>query len=578
MLLLVLLGKVVTPDPGVACTDHSDCTVLGHKYGCLLYKCTDYTDPSLISCQDQEDCCKGEEGCQDPGKYTCVRTYLPPYPEGFCLLSSSLQPCTSHDTCSDGGGGGGGCCGEWCCPPQYWEQWQNFSCFSHQQCRAWHTGQYCCPDSSCCMSLPDYQDYYSYDYHTMQYSDDSYTTSTQYYDYRNSYGFTDNPFKLGGDTPESEIKSAFKESLTENDTNEDDKIDFFPVKDVFKNIALEKSIEENENESEEVDFVSLHDTSDEEDPDTSPDSTLHYEIVSNTGNPPEDVSEESDTIEGADDDLIKSKHAHWFPTDNVRLTAVAENITEDVKTVDILEESSSLGSLTIEEDLFEPIVGRLNLTESAELINTTSEPVDYEHEDQHFDFGSGTESLADSLNSILESVSISQNMSEAEAGSGLELPEEVIDVHVEHIIGEGSAQTDETEDSVIREGFEITTNPTEYSFINSEQSGNGGVELSGFEEDEVGNIKSVKVKVNVKSVEHLNGENEIVNNELESAEEFVSDIARQIETSEKEFKDIIVEHDIKVASYSGSRQSQQNIIVLCISVLVLSLNSNSFQE
>ena len=57
----------------MACTDHSDCTVLGHRYGCLLYRCADYTDTSMLSCTEQEDCCQ-EEGahCQDDF-YTCVR-------------------------------------------------------------------------------------------------------------------------------------------------------------------------------------------------------------------------------------------------------------------------------------------------------------------------------------------------------------------------------------------------------------------------------------------------------------------------------------------------------------------------
>ena len=168
----------------IACTDHSDCTVLGHKYGCLLYLCTDYTDPMLASCAQQNDC--------DSDQYTCVRTDLPPYPEGFCLLSSSLQQCSSQAMC----GAGHGCCGGWCCPQQYFSQWQNFSCFSHQQCRSWSTGQYCCPDNKCCMSLPDYQEYYSYDYNTHQYYDQGatyyYTDTHQDTDYVANIGDTNN--------------------------------------------------------------------------------------------------------------------------------------------------------------------------------------------------------------------------------------------------------------------------------------------------------------------------------------------------------------------------------------------------
>ena len=78
------------------------------------------------------------------------------------------------------------------------------------------------------MSLPDYEDYYSYDYHTGQYSEDSYTTTLGYYDYQ---GYTDNPFKIGLD---NEDNSAFTEHVTEKEET----LDFFPVKDVFRNIAI----------------------------------------------------------------------------------------------------------------------------------------------------------------------------------------------------------------------------------------------------------------------------------------------------------------------------------------------------
>eukprot|EP00092_Neocalanus_flemingeri_P087349 GFUD01110228.1.p1 GENE.GFUD01110228.1~~GFUD01110228.1.p1 ORF type:complete len:231 (+),score=56.76 GFUD01110228.1:1-693(+) len=177
-------------DPGVACTDHSDCTVLGHRYGCLLYRCADYTDTSLVHCTDQEDCCttEGEDKeCRDGNNHTCVRTYLPPYPDGVCLLSSSLHPCSSQSDCP-GTHGLTDCCGEWCCPTEYYTQWLAFSCFSHLQCRTWSTGQYCCPDSRCCHSLPDYQDYYDYDYDTQQYTTtDTDTTTEGYLHYYGDY-------------------------------------------------------------------------------------------------------------------------------------------------------------------------------------------------------------------------------------------------------------------------------------------------------------------------------------------------------------------------------------------------------
>ena len=69
------------------------------------------------------------------------------------------------------------------------------------------------------MSLPDYEDYYSYDYQTGQYSEDSYTTTLGYYDYQ---GYTDNPFKIGLDNQD---KSAFTEHVTEKEET----LDFFPV-------------------------------------------------------------------------------------------------------------------------------------------------------------------------------------------------------------------------------------------------------------------------------------------------------------------------------------------------------------
>ena len=71
-----MLNMTSLSDTGVACTDHSDCTVLGHRYGCLLYRCTDYTDTRLVHCTEEKDCCAtdGEDTeCVDEHKYTCVR-------------------------------------------------------------------------------------------------------------------------------------------------------------------------------------------------------------------------------------------------------------------------------------------------------------------------------------------------------------------------------------------------------------------------------------------------------------------------------------------------------------------------
>lgn len=559
MMMVMVQVYVVCPDPGVACTDHSDCTVLGHRYGCLLYKCTDYTDPSLLSCQDQEDCCQEDDECQETGMYTCVRTYLPPHPEGFCLLSSTLSPCSSQSSC----GGDQGCCGDWCCPAEYFSQWQNFSCFSHQQCRAWHTGQYCCPDSSCCMSLPDYEDYYSYDYLTGQYSEDSYTTTLGYYDYQ---GYTDNPFKIDLD---NEDNSAFTEHVTEKEET----LDFFPVKDVFRNIAMEQEDEKDlskERESEEVDIVSLHDASEEDESEPSPDSTLHYEIISKTIYPIEDVSERNDSVEETDDIKNSSNIAdiNFFPSEHVLLFAIPENITEAEVTV---EEGSAFESLIVEsEDLHDSSDELLNFTDIADI---TTIPADYEHADQYLDIGSAADITENSKVTEFESVtnSIARDM-----GSGVELPEEALNIHVEQIIGEGLDQTDETVDNVIKEGFEITTNPVDYLFEES-GSGSGDIELSEFDpkEDEVSNIKSVKVKINVKSAEDANANDDLVEHELQLPEEFVSDVTNQNESDGEELK--VSKDEAILASYSGSEMPKYNsIVVLCISLLVLSLNLKCF--
>ena len=38
----------------LGCLDHSDCTVLGYKFGCLVYKCVDHD--LVTPCDDQLQC------------------------------------------------------------------------------------------------------------------------------------------------------------------------------------------------------------------------------------------------------------------------------------------------------------------------------------------------------------------------------------------------------------------------------------------------------------------------------------------------------------------------------------------
>jgi len=413
------------------------------------------------------------------------------------------------------------------------------------------------------MSLPDYEDYYSYDYLTGQYSEDSYTTTLGYYDYQ---GYTDNPFKIDLD---NEDNSAFTEHVTEKEET----LDFFPVKDVFRNIAMEQEDEKDlskERESEEVDIVSLHDASEEDESEPSPDSTLHYEIISKTIYPIEDVSERNDSVEETDDIKNSSNIAdiNFFPSEHVLLFAIPENITEAEVTV---EEGSAFESLIVEsEDLHDSSDELLNFTDIADI---TTIPADYEHADQYLDIGSAADITENSKVTEFESVtnSIARDM-----GSGVELPEEALNIHVEQIIGEGLDQTDETVDNVIKEGFEITTNPVDYLFEES-GSGSGDIELSEFDpkEDEVSNIKSVKVKINVKSAEDANANDDLVEHELQLPEEFVSDVTNQNESDGEELK--VSKDEAILASYSGSEMPKYNsIVVLCISLLVLSLNLKCF--
>eukprot|EP00092_Neocalanus_flemingeri_P067530 GFUD01082443.1.p1 GENE.GFUD01082443.1~~GFUD01082443.1.p1 ORF type:complete len:355 (-),score=94.32 GFUD01082443.1:11-1075(-) len=155
----------------VACTDHSDCTSLGHMYRCLLYRCADYTDTRLVLCSGEEEC--GDE-------QQCYMNHLLPLPSGLCLPYSSLHPCSFQADCH-AFHGHPHCCGGWCCPTSYFRQLRNFSCSTNLQCRVWKTGQFCCPDSRCCHSLPDYNAYYA-DYSALRYEDTyAYTVEEEYY-------------------------------------------------------------------------------------------------------------------------------------------------------------------------------------------------------------------------------------------------------------------------------------------------------------------------------------------------------------------------------------------------------------
>ena len=48
----------------IGCLDHSDCTVLGYKFGCLVYRCVDYS--TVIGCDESQPC---------PGdtEYQCIK-------------------------------------------------------------------------------------------------------------------------------------------------------------------------------------------------------------------------------------------------------------------------------------------------------------------------------------------------------------------------------------------------------------------------------------------------------------------------------------------------------------------------
>jgi len=182
--------KFVSPlhqfgDTALPCTDDSDCITLGWKYGCFLYRCLNYIDSPLPRCQLSRTgslCAAGEKCHWHP----LLRG------EGLCFPASHLQPCSSttsttiSSTSSDystsmasasncTNPGLQSCCGQWCCPQQYFSQWQNKKCFSDSECQTWGTGNFCCGDT-CCDELPEedeegYEEYY-YDYLDEEYIDE----------------------------------------------------------------------------------------------------------------------------------------------------------------------------------------------------------------------------------------------------------------------------------------------------------------------------------------------------------------------------------------------------------------------
>ena len=89
------LNPLEQEGPEVGCLDHSDCTQLGHKYGCLIYRCVDHSQ--VQSCESDLDC---------PAESDCQLTRLPGYPSGLCVPQSSLLPFllpharTAHRLCS----------------------------------------------------------------------------------------------------------------------------------------------------------------------------------------------------------------------------------------------------------------------------------------------------------------------------------------------------------------------------------------------------------------------------------------------------------------------------------------------
>ena len=98
LLLQLPLAALASGEAVVACTDPSDCVSLGHRYSCVVYRCTD-SYSHTARCTADTDCVDHHQLCY----------------HGLCLPRSELQPCDSQH-CA---GLGSGCCGGWCCPAEY---------------------------------------------------------------------------------------------------------------------------------------------------------------------------------------------------------------------------------------------------------------------------------------------------------------------------------------------------------------------------------------------------------------------------------------------------------------------------
>ena len=271
--------------------------------------------------------------------------------------------------------------------------------------------------------MPDYQDYYAYDYDTLQYTTNTDTTTEGLYDnYQQyhgdtTYGYSYDELKNDGDdininsieneneSNESDIADsdnlsshddAFIESETEDvaDLNKNDKHDFLPVKDIlFQNSSIRKEAEEDALKtklSEEVNIVSLQDSSKFDDSDENRDSTLHYEIISNTIDPHEDSREQNsaeseNNIPSIGDDIVSLEDTNekidFFPSEHILLTIEAENITENIESEIALEDTSSVTvtSVTNEEDLFEGFANEVSVfTSNYTEYETDTESSGYE--------------------------------------------------------------------------------------------------------------------------------------------------------------------------------------------------------
>jgi len=486
---------------GVACTDHSDCTVLGHRYGCLLYKCVDFKDEKLRSCSKKLKC---------PEEESCIRTYLPPYPEGFCQPTVSLNTCTRKDDCSNPDLSE--CCGKWCCPKEYFSQWQNFSCFSHSQCREWRTGQFCCPDSQCCQALPDYQDYYDYDYHTLEYS-------TEYY---------------SGHTEQS--SDAFK---TSSEAAKD--YDFFPVKNFpFLQESDETDATESvakDEESEEVDIVSLKNTSDSDGENIE--SNVQYEVISNAIDSQDDdksVTVKADDVDTTAAESNETNIYEFFPSEHILLsveeisaipeTTTSETVTEiDSDMTSLITKENSLENVTTENISIPDISENI-----ADMNDVTNETPNFFYED--FSNVNPTEDAK-------------------YEGSGLELPEATL-------AEEGSTIAIPTEKEYLgQDQVTVTTEPSEQEATSH---------------SEKKNIKSVKLKVNVKSADIVEASDNIIENKLhyKAPEEIVSDLAKHKDDSDT--TNVLSEGQNILNTFNGIKPLIHSYCLLFTCLLFVSLS------